>query len=170
MSNFRALKISKKENKFGCCLFAELPPGKHESSDCFEYLKKIPTLIKPPKENIRQIFLAKKIPESITSNPKKSLDHPPLLETQSTPPGLSRVIENAGGEKETEDYSNTAPKRSHERRSKISKPFKAPSWGQYQRETCWCSNWMTSETSGSWLSQHFELLPHINDPSKYNRS
>ena len=95
MANFRALNISKKENKFGCCLFGELPPGKHESSDCFEYPKKIPTLIKPPKENVRQIFLAKKIPESITSNPKKSFDHPPLLETQSTPPGLSRVIENA---------------------------------------------------------------------------
>lgn len=25
-------------------------------------------------------------------------------------------------------------------------------------------NWMPSE-NGSWLSQHFELLPHINDPS-----
>ena len=52
----------------------------HESSDCFGYPKK--SLLKSihPK-NTRQIFLPKQIPESRTSNPKTSLDHPRHLKS-----------------------------------------------------------------------------------------
>ena len=56
-------------------MFGILRCNYHESSDCFEYPKKIPTSIKLPKlENTCQNFPTRK--KSKISNPKKSFDHP----------------------------------------------------------------------------------------------
>ena len=67
------------EAKFGFNFIRRTIRG-HESSDCFEYPKK--SLLKSihPK-NTRQIFLPKQIPESRTSNPKTSFDHPRHLKS-----------------------------------------------------------------------------------------
>lgn len=75
------------------------------------------------------------------------------------------MIENADGEKETQDYSNPAPKFSRDRRSKrLVFALKLQVEVNINVKPTGVQNWMPSE-NGSWLSQHFELLPHINDPS-----
>ena len=77
MSNFRALKVSRKQNKFGCTLFAEVRGRETRTLPRIVRLFWIPkkSLLKsshPPK-NTCKIFLAKKIPESKISSP---FDHP----------------------------------------------------------------------------------------------
>ena len=67
MPNFRAIKISRtqrqSQNSFVFILITKVSRGNyHESSDCFEYPKKIRRLIKLPEKKINKIFLPKKIP------------------------------------------------------------------------------------------------------------
>ena len=79
MPNFQALSISRKQDKFGCTLFAEL-----HSQDTwalprifilFWIPEKIPTKIKPPKKYLPN-FLAQKNPRIKNFKLKKIFDHP----------------------------------------------------------------------------------------------
>jgi len=78
------------KNKFGCTLFAEVYAAGirghcHESSDCFEYLKKSLLKSSHPKKYLPG-FPTQKNPGIENFKPKKILRSSPSLEIRSTPP------------------------------------------------------------------------------------
>ena len=70
MANFRAIKISRKQNKFG---FTGLTRELSRSKDCFEYLQKFPTKPSYPPKKLAKISLPKKNPQIENLKPQTIL-------------------------------------------------------------------------------------------------